>query len=188
MAERRGRRDDDQEGDRSAELAKWPLPTTTYTEPLLLRALTLAGFAFLLAFPGFVIYLGISEGSVGGLLVGLAFQAMCLPLLADGIYWMTRVGVRIVVTDDGISATPVLGRTVSLRWTDIAETRLYSVKGFGGAEREQARLIARDGKRIALDERFREFDDLTSIVLERTPHAVRGEDNRSWWRRQFLPG
>jgi len=160
-----------------------------FVEPGWARVHFWAGFFLIVAFPTFLLVLAITQRSVAGVILGVAFAVVAVPLILEGIFFATQVGSRVVVTSDAVAARSILGRTTSLRWEDIGEVREFVVSGFGGLKRKQARLFSETGNsRIALDARLRGFDELLEIVHERTAHARRTTDERSWWRRQFLPG
>lgn len=158
-----------------------------FVEATVVRVLSPVAVLFAVALPSSLLVLAIDQSYIPGLFLALGIQLLLLPGAISGVFHATRVADRITVTEAAITGRPLVGRRVEMRWEDIDEIREFVVSDVGG-KRKQTRLFSGDRRRIAIDGRLPHFDELMEVINIKAPDARRTTDQRSWWRRQLLPG
>lgn len=114
---------------------------TTFNQPKI-RAVQVAGFAFLLVLAGVYLVFGINRGSTAQVWGSAAFIAFLL----YGTWRTWRVAV--VLTDEGIEVRNHM-RDRKLKWDEIEGAELRSSSGF--IARDALYLRLKDGKAVPCD-------------------------------------
>ena len=93
---------------------------------------------------------------------------------------LTRLARKVVISENGISATPIIGRSVSLRWDEIASAEIFSSNALASSANDRYRLIGRGGRSIAFTSEMAQFGRLRSLISAKTDALERpGEPTRA---------
>lgn len=88
-------------------------------------------------------------------------------LMASGgvLAWISSKNIRVVTNQEGISATNFLGRTIfHVRWEELERMDNRP------AQKDRYFALESGKKRLEIDSRYLDFEDLVDEIRERAPH------------------
>lgn len=116
------------------------------------------------------------------LLVGLATA-----VLVPEIWIVTHIAKELRLSDQVIQSTPLVGRTVSLRWGEIESAEQFSAFTMDFTRTDVIRLVAGDRRAVAFTSQIVGFEELMNAIRTRTS-TLDGIVEPSWWRRLVFRG
>jgi hypothetical protein len=114
-----------------------------------------------------ILKVGIDQGSFGPpfVLFALALQVLFLASFVLPIVSSSR---RVVLSDDGVLATGMLGRRMFIPWSDIASAKLLPISL--ARRRAELRLTDVRGRvRATITGHIENFDEVVRLVRTRVP-------------------